>query len=81
MSAVLAEKADIVILGKVIGNECVYQDGVIVTENEVTVQKIYSGNISVGDTVSVQQLGGAIGDESIPYLTDITVLEPNTTYV
>lgn len=81
MSSVLAEKAEIVVLGKVTGQSCVYQDDVIVTRNDVTVEKVYAGDISVGDTLLVQQLGGTVGGESMPYLTGITVLEPGTTYV
>lgn len=80
-SSVLVDEAELVILGNVTSNECVYQDGVIVTKNTVEVQKVYSGEVSVGSTLIVQQLGGTIGDENMPHLTGITVLEIDTTYV
>lgn len=81
ISAALTNEAEIVILGSVIRSECIYQDGVIVTRNSVEVQKVFSGEVDVGSTLIVQQLGGTIGDESMPHLTGITVLETDTTYV
>lgn len=80
-SSVLAEKAEIVVLGKVNEQTCVYQDDVIVTRNNITIEKVYSGDISVGETLFVQQLGGTIGSVNVPYLTGITVIKPGITYV
>lgn len=73
----MVNKADVVVIGKVIGSKLEKRVDLIFTKQDIAIEKSLKGNLTKGDIIEVLQTGGELDGIKTPEIYDTPLFKKN----